>query len=81
MATDSNLILTGSTPKDILIGTSTSFIVQNLSDKRIHYKIKDSASGGGLLEPLEPYAFNYNITVWQDSSIPDTNANLYVVRG
>lgn len=47
--TNENITLSDSTAQNILLGSSTSFIVQNLSDKRIHYKIKDSSVTGRIM--------------------------------
>jgi len=79
--TNENITLSDSTTQNILLGSSTSFIVQNLSDKRIHYKIKDSIVTGGIMMPYESYSFNYDITVWQDSSVPTTTSTLFILRG
>ena len=37
--TDTNITLVGNTPQDILLGTSSSFIVQNVSNNDLRFKI------------------------------------------
>ena len=54
MATDQNIILTGNTSQSVLLQGSTSFIVQNTSDKILRFKVKDSIIGtGGIFEAFE----------------------------
>lgn len=80
--TDSTLVLTGNTPQNILLGASTSFIVQNVSNQKVYFKIKDSATAGnGYIEIGEKIGFNYDITVHVKDTVGslDTYA-LYIVR-
>ena len=81
MATNQNIILTGNTSQSVLLGTSTSFIVQNVSDKILRFKVKDSNIGtGGIFEAFEKIAFDYDIDVWVDSKDSNNETTLYVVR-
>ena len=80
--TDSNVVLTGTTPQNILIGTSTAFIVQNLSEYRdVYFKIKDSAvATGGKIKPNETFSFASDITVNLDTADEDSKTTLYIMR-
>ena len=40
--TDTNIILVGNKPQDILLGASSSFIVQNISNSTVRFKVKGS---------------------------------------
>ena len=81
MATNQNIILTGNTSQSILLGTSTSFIVQNTSDKILRFKVKDSSiETGGIFEAFEKISFNYDIDVWVDNKDSNSVVSLYVLR-
>ena len=41
--TDTNIILNGNKPQDILLGASSSFIVQNVSNNDLRFKVKGSS--------------------------------------
>ena len=79
---DSNVVLTGTIPQDILLGTSTSFIVQNLSEFRdVYFKIKDSAvDNGGKIKPNQTFRFASDITVTLDSADNNVKSSLYIMR-
>ena len=38
--TDTNITLVGNAPQDILLGDSSSFIVQNISNCTVRFKVK-----------------------------------------
>lgn len=73
--TDSNITI-DSTPQDILLEDSTQFIVQNLSNNIIRFKLKDSDSEGGIIPVYGTFAFAYDITVWS----PTSSSLLYIIR-
>lgn len=79
--TDQDLSLTGTTSIPVLIGASTAFIIQNTSNRKLKFKVKDSASNGGEIPPLQKYEFDYDIDLWVDDA-PDANAKteVYLVR-
>ena len=73
--TDTNIILTGNKPQDILLGGSSSFIVQNISNCTVRFKVKGSSiEHGGILSPYESLSFACDITIWTN------NAIVYVIR-
>ena len=80
--TDSNVVLTGTTPQNILLGTSTGFIIQNLSEYRdVYFKIKDSGViSGGKIKPNEAFSFAADITVVLDSADDVAKSTLYIIR-
>ena len=81
MATDQNIILTGNASQSVLLEGSTSFIVQNTSDKILRFKVKDSNIGtGGIFEAFEKISFNYDIDVWTDGKDSNSVVSLYVLR-
>ena len=41
--TDTNITLEGNAPQDILLGASSSFIVQNISNCTVRFKVKGSS--------------------------------------
>lgn len=52
--TDTNITLVGNAPQDILLGSSSSFIVQNISNNDLRFKVKGSSiEYGGILSPRE----------------------------
>ena len=81
MATNQNIVLTGNASQSVLLQDSTSFIVQNTSDKILRFKVKDSSvSTGGIFEAFEKIAFNYDIDVWTDGKDDNSVVLLYVLR-
>ena len=73
--TDTNITLVGNAPQDILLGDSFSFIVQNISNNDLRFKVKGSSiEYGGILSPYESLSFACDITIWTD------NAIVYVIR-
>lgn len=73
--TDTNIILIGNKPQDILLGSSSSFIVQNISNNDLRFKVKGSSiEYGGILSPYESLSFACDITIWTN------NAIVYVIR-
>ena len=80
--TDSNLVLTGTTPQNILLGTSNSFIVQNLSEYRdVYFKIKDSVVVvGGKIKANQWSSFPSDITFTIDTADTSATSTLYVIR-
>ena len=64
------------TPQNILLGDSNSFIVQNLSNNIIRFKLKDSDSEGGIIPVYGTFSFAYDITVWS----PTSSSLLYIIR-
>ena len=73
--TDTNIILVGNKPQDILLGASSSFIVQNISNCTVRFKVKGSSiEYGGILSPYESLSFACDIIIWAN------NAIVYVIR-
>ena len=73
--TDTNIILIGNKPQNILLGSSSSFIVQNISNCTVRFKVKGSSiEYGGILSPYESLSFACDITIWTN------NAIVYVIR-
>ena len=73
--TDTNIILIGNKPQNILLGSSSSFIVQNISNCTARFKVKGSSiEYGGILSPYESLSFACDITIWT------SNAKVYVIR-
>ena len=73
--TDTNIILVGNKPQDILLGDSSSFIVQNISNCTVRFKVKGSSiEYGGILSPYESLSFACDIIIWAN------NAIVYVIR-
>ena len=73
--TDTNITLVGNAPQDILLGSSSSFIVQNISNNDLRFKVKGSSvEHGGVLSPNESFSFVCDITIWTN------NAIVYVIR-
>ena len=73
--TDTNITLVGNAPQDILLGNSSSFIVQNISNCTVRFKVKGSSTEyGGILSPYESLSFAYDIIIWTN------NAIVYVIR-
>lgn len=75
--TDSNIDVT-KVKQDILISTSTSFKVQNLSNMDIRFRVAGSSVKGGIIAPKGVMAFDYDIEVWGDIKTGVLAA--YVVR-
>lgn len=73
--TDLNIEV-NNTHKDILLGTSNSFIVQNLSNTVVKFKLKNSASSGGIIPVYGTFAFASDIEVWN----PSASSLLYILR-
>lgn len=79
--TDAEITLVGKTPQDILLGTSSSFVVQNLSNCTVRFKVKGSSVGnGGILPPRESFSFACDITVWTKVASDTASSLLYVIR-
>ncbi len=79
--TDTNIILTGNKPQDILLGFSSSFIVQNISNNDLRFKVKGSSvEYGGVLSPRESFSFANDITVWADISLDTISSLIYIIR-
>ena len=79
--TDTNIILTGNNPQDILLGFSSSFIVQNISNNDLRFKVKGSSvEYGGVLSPRESFSFAHDITVWADISLDTISSLIYIIR-
>lgn len=79
--TDTNITLVGNTPQDILLGTSSSFIVQNISNNDLRFKVKGSSvQYGGVLSPRESFSFAHDITVWAGISSDTASSLVYVIR-
>ena len=79
--TDTNIILTGNKPQDILLGTSSSFIVQNASNNTLRFKVKGSSvKYGGVLSPNESFNFACDITVWAGISSDTASSLIYIIR-
>ena len=73
--TDTNITLVGNAPQDILLGDSSSFIVQNISNCTVRFKVKGSSiEYGGILSPYESLGFACDIIIWAN------NAIVYVIR-
>lgn len=73
--TDTNITLVDNIPQDILLGTSSSFIVQNILNSTVRFKVKGSSiEYGGILSPNESLSFACDITIWSNDAI------VYVIR-
>ena len=79
--TNLSLSLLGTTPQDVLLGSSQSFTVQNTSKTdTVNYKLKDSTTFGGELKPNETMEF-YKDTTFFVNNVNDSVATvLYVVK-
>ena len=78
---DTNITLVGNTSQDILLGTSSSFIVQNVSNNTLRFKVKGSSvEYGGVLSPNESFSFACDITVWAGISSDTASSLVYVIR-
>ena len=79
--TDTNIILIGNKPQNILLGSSSSFIVQNISNNDLRFKVKGSSvEHGGVLSPRETFSFAHDITVWAGISSDTANSLIYIIR-
>ena len=79
--TDTNITLVGNTPQDILLGASSSFIVQNISNCTVRFKvIGSSIEHGGVLSPNESFSFACDITVWTSISSDTAKSLIYIIR-
>ena len=79
--TDTNIILVGNKSQDILLGASSSFIVQNISNSTVRFKVKGSSvENGGVLSPNESFSFAHDITVWANISLDTISSLVYVIR-
>ena len=79
--TDTNITLVGNTSQDILLGTSSSFIVQNVSNNDLRFKVKGSSiEHGCVLSPKESFNFACDITVWANISLDTISSLVYVIR-
>ena len=79
--TDTNIILVGNKPQDILLGASSSFIVQNISNSTVRFKVKGSSvEHGGVLSPNESFSFANDITVCANISLDTISSLVYVIR-
>ena len=79
--TDTNIILVGNKPQDILLGSSSSFIVQNVSNNDLRFKVKGSSvEHGGVLSPNESFSFACDITVWANISLDTISSLIYIIR-
>lgn len=78
---DTNITLVGNTPQDILLGTSSSFIVQNVSNNTLRFKVKGSSvEHGGVLSPNESFNFACDITVRAGISSDTASSLIYIIR-
>lgn len=78
--TDLNLTLIGNTKQDILLSTSSSFIVENFQGIYLKWRVKDSATGEGNISPYERIKFNYDIEVWNGTGNALEQAKIHIVR-
>ena len=79
--TDTNIILEGYMTQDILLGVSSSFIVQNVSNNDLRFKVKGSSvEYGGILSPRDSFSFACDITVWANISLDTISSLVYVIR-
>ena len=79
--TNSSLSLLGTTPQDVLLGSSPSFVVQNTSKTdTVNYKLKDSTTFGGELKPNEKMEFNADMTFWVNSVSSTVATVLYISK-
>ena len=79
--TDTNITLVGNKPQNILLGSSSSFIVQNISNCTVRFKVKGSSiEYGGILSPRESFSFAHDITVWADISLDTISSLIYIIR-
>ena len=78
---DTNITLVGNTSQDILLGTSSSFIVQNVSNNTLRFKVKGSSvEHGGVLSPNESFNFACDITVRAGISSDTASSLIYIIR-
>lgn len=75
--TDNNIILTKDTPQNVLLGASTSFIVQNTSAGTINFKIKDSTAAGGIIPSEGTFSFACDVTLFTNYA---TYSHIYIIR-
>ena len=79
--TDTNITLVGNAPQDILLGASSSFIVQNISNSTVRFKVKGSSvEHGGVLSKNERISYAHDITVWANISLDTISSLVYVIR-
>lgn len=79
--TDTNITLVGNVPQDILLGNSSSFIVQNISNNDLRFKVKGSSvQYGGVLSPRESFSFANDITICADVSLDTISSLIYIIR-
>ena len=79
--TDTNITLVDNAPQDILLGASSSCIVQNISNSTVRFKVKGSSvEHGGVLSPNESFSFAHDITVWANISLDTISSLVYVIR-
>lgn len=78
--TNEDLQLTGSIKSEVLLGVSSSFIIQNKTNRDVRFRIKDSNVKGGKISYLDSTIFNYDIEIWAEDASPSTVTNLYLVR-
>ena len=79
--TDTNITLVDNAPQDILLGDSSSFIVQNISNCTVRFKVKGSSiEYGGILSPYESFNFACDITVWAGISSDTASSLIYIIR-
>lgn len=76
--TNSSLVLVGTTPQNVLMGSSP-FVVQNTSKTEVvNFKLKDSTSLGGEIKPNEKMEFSADMTFWVNNANPSANTVLYI---
>lgn len=76
--TNTSLVLVGTTPQDVLLGSSP-FVVQNTSKTEVvNFKLKDSTSLGGEIKPNEKMEFSADMTFWVNNANPSVNTVLYI---
>lgn len=77
--TNSNIEIKGGEVLEIALNGSSSFIIQNLSDSDVWFKLKDSPPEvtGGIIEPKKPVKLAADTLVWTNGK---ANALLYILR-
>lgn len=77
--TNNNLEIKNGETIEILLGTSTGFLVQNLSEGDIGFKLKNSDEDviGGILESKKTVKLAADTLFW---SLNKANGMLYILR-
>jgi head-tail adaptor len=78
--TDENITLIGNTKQDVLLSTSSSFIVENFQGIYLKWRIKGTTTGEGNMSPYERIKFDYDVEVWNQTSSPTEQSKIHIIR-